>query len=52
MYIIYDEYYHTPRMFFSATKKDGTPVSNDAIREDIQREYLDKTLTMEKFPFL
>lgn len=52
MYIIYDEYYHTPRMFFSATKKDGTPVSNEAIREDIQREYLDKTLTMEKFPFL
>jgi ubiquitin-like-conjugating enzyme ATG3 len=52
MYIVYDEYYHTPRMYFSATKKDGTPVSNEAIREDIQREYLDKTLTMEKFPFL
>ena len=52
MYIIYDEYYHTPRMFFSATKKDGTPVSNEDIRLDIQREYLDKTLTMEKFPFL
>ena len=46
MYIIYDEYFYTPRMFFSATKKDGTPVNNDAIREDIQREYLDKTLTM------
>ena len=27
-------------------RKDGTPVSNDDIRLDIQREYLDKTLTM------
>lgn len=52
MYIVYDEYYHTPRMYFSATKHDGTPVSNDDIRQDIQREYLDKTLTMEKFPFI
>lgn len=52
MYIVYDEYYHTPRMYFSATKKNGTPVSNEAIREDIQREYLDKTLTVEKFPFI
>ena len=52
MYIIYDEYYHTPRMFFSATKENGSPVTNDDIRMDIQREYLDKTLTMEYFPFL
>lgn len=52
MYIIYDEYYHTPRMFFSATTEQGQPVSNDDIRMDIQREYLDKTLTMEQFPFL
>lgn len=52
MYIIYDEYYHTPRIFFSATDANGAPVSNDDIRQDIQREYLDKTLTMEKFPFL
>ena len=37
MYIVYDEYYHTPRMYFSATKNDGTPVSNEDIREDIQR---------------
>ena len=52
MYIIYDEYYHTPRMFFSATQADGLPVSNDDIRMDIQKQYLDKTLTMEYFPFL
>lgn len=52
MYIIYDEYYHTPRMFFSATQEDGAPVSNDDIRLDIQREYLDKTLTIESFPYL
>lgn len=52
MYIIYDEYYHTPRMFFSATDLNGNPVSNNDIRKDIQKEYLDKTLTVEKFEFI
>ena len=52
MYIIYDEYYHTPRMYFSATNSDGKPVSNEDITLDIQREYLYKTLSMELFPFL
>lgn len=46
MYIIYDEYYHTPRMFFSATDFNGKPVSNEDIKQDIQKEYLDKTLTI------
>lgn len=36
MYIIYDEYYHTPRMFFSATDIDGKPISK-LIEEDIQK---------------
>ncbi len=52
MYIIYDEYYHTPRMFFSATDIEGKPIDNEKIKEDIQKEYLDKTLTMEPFPFI
>ena len=52
MYIIYDEYYHTPRMFFSATDIEGKPINNEKIKEDIQKEYLDKTLTMEPFPFI
>lgn len=52
MYIVYDEYYHTPRMFFSATDFNGKPVSNEDIKQDIQREYLDKTLTVENFPFM
>ena len=37
MYIIYDEYYHTPRIFFSANYANDKPVSNDEIRLDIQR---------------
>lgn len=52
MYIIYDEYYHTPRIFFSATDFSGNPVPNEKIKEDIQKEYLDKTLTMEPFNFI
>lgn len=46
MYIVYDEYYHTPRMFFSATDFHGKPVTNEDIKQDIQKEYLDKTLTI------
>ena len=49
MYIMYDEHYHTPRMFFSATDSEFNPLANEKIREDIQKEYLDKTLTVEKF---
>ena len=52
MYIAYDEYYHTPRMFFSATDAELNPLSNDQIKQDIQKEYLDKTLTVEKFEFI
>jgi ubiquitin-like-conjugating enzyme ATG3 len=52
MYIIYDEYYYTPRMFFSATDIDGKPIDNERIKEDIQKEYLDKTLTIEPLPLL
>lgn len=32
MYIAYDEYYHTPRMFFSATDFEFNPISNDKIK--------------------
>ena len=44
MYIVYNKYYFTPRMFFSAKDENG-PISNELIREDIQKEYPDKTLT-------
>ena len=37
MYIVYDEWYHTPRMYFSASKEDGTPISPEDIRYDITR---------------
>jgi hypothetical protein len=37
MYIIYDLYYHTPRMYFSATDYEGKPITNEQIKEDIQK---------------
>ena len=46
MYVVYDEYYHCPRMSFTATNIEGKPISNEDIRQDIQKEYLDKTLTV------
>jgi ubiquitin-like-conjugating enzyme ATG3 len=39
-------------MFFSAIDYYGKPVSNEDIKQDIQKEYLDKTLTVENFPFI
>lgn len=39
-------------MFFSATDIDGKIIDNELIKQDIQKEYLDKTLTIEPFPFL
>ncbi len=51
MYIVYDEYYHCPRMSFTAVGFNGLPISNEDIRQDIQKEYLDQTLTVEQFPF-
>ena len=39
MYITYDEYYYTPRMFFSATNIDGVPLTYEQIKEDIMDEY-------------
>lgn len=32
MYIAYDEAYHTPRMFFSATDSEGKPLSYESIK--------------------
>ena len=37
MNIIYDEYYFTPRMFFSATDMEGKPIDNELIKQDIQK---------------
>ena len=35
-----------------ATKEDGTIVSPEDIKDDVSREYLDKTVAMEMFPFM
>jgi hypothetical protein len=37
MYIVYDEYYHCPRMSFMAFDHEMKQISNEAIRDDIQK---------------
>ena len=39
-------------MSFTATDINGKPISNEDIRQDIQKEYLDETLTVNKFPYM
>jgi ubiquitin-like-conjugating enzyme ATG3 len=34
-------------MSFTAVGFNGLPISNEDIRQDIQKEYLDQTLTVE-----
>ena len=39
-------------MSFTATDINGKPISNEDIRQDIQKEYLDNTLVPDKFPYM
>ena len=52
MYIVYDEYYYTPRMYFSATTKEGKNLTYEEIKLDVMEEYRDATLTNESFKFI
>lgn len=51
MYITYDKYYQTPRIWLQGTKPDGTPLKPKEVLQDISAEYAQKTVTIEAFPF-
>lgn len=50
--ITFDTYHHTPRLWLSGVKDDGTPLKNEEIYEDVMSDYVDKTVTMEVHPHL
>lgn len=52
MYITYDEYYHTPRLWLSGNDYEGKPLTSARIFEDIIAEYQNETVTEETHPFL
>jgi ubiquitin-like-conjugating enzyme ATG3 len=52
VYITYDQYYRTPRIWFIGKKVDGTLLSSEDTYTDFMAEYLKVSLTMELNPVL
>jgi ubiquitin-like-conjugating enzyme ATG3 len=52
VYITYDDYYHTPRLWLSGNDKQGRPLNSKQIFEDIIAEYQHETVTEDTHPFL
>lgn len=52
LYITYDKYYQTPRLWLAGYDEHGTPLAPLRIFEDISREHARKTVTIETNPHL
>lgn len=52
LYITYDKYYQTPRLWLAGYDEHGTPLPPLRIFEDISREHARKTVTIETNPHL
>lgn len=50
--ITYDKYYQTPRVYLFGYDESRSPLSPDAIMEDIMQDYANKTVTIEAHPHL
>jgi len=48
--ITYDKYYQVPRLWFSGSDENGTPLKNSQIFEDILSQYANTTVTVESHP--
>lgn len=49
--ITYDNYYRTPRVWLSGYNEYGIPLNSQEIEEDIMAEYVNRTVTLEAFPY-
>ena len=52
LYITYDNYYHTPRMWLVGYSEKKKLLTQSEMFEDISEEHADKTVTMECHPHL
>jgi len=52
LYITYDSFYQTPRMWLSGYTEDKAPLTNDETYQDISQEHANKTVTFEAQPHL
>lgn len=52
LYITYDKYYQTPRLWLAGYDEQGHPLSPRSIFDDISQEHAHKTVTIENHPGL
>lgn len=52
MYIVYDKYYQTPRMFLYGYDERKKPLTEQQMFEDISQDHVHKTVTMESHPHI
>lgn len=50
--VCYDNYYQTPRMYFTGFSEEGAPLTPQQMQEDVMQDYVHKTVTMESHPHL
>lgn len=52
IYITYDNFHHTPRMWLIGYDSTSKPLTPEEIMEDINAEYANKVVTVDDHPFL
>ena len=50
VYITFDNYYLTPRLWLNAFSEEGEQLPPQAIFDDIMPEYINQTVTIEEQP--
>ena len=50
--VTYDEYRACPRSWLTEYSEDNQPLTKEEVRQDIHSDDADKTVTVEKHPFL
>jgi ubiquitin-like-conjugating enzyme ATG3 len=50
VYILYDNYYHTPRVYLKGHVSSGVPLTPKQMLEDVVQDYAGKTATLETHP--
>lgn len=52
IYITYDQYFQTPRVYLQGYNEDDSPLEPEQIFEDIAADYVKKTVSIEDHPHL
>lgn len=52
LYITYDKYYQTPRLWISGFEKSGAQMAPESILNLLSQDHAHKTVTVESFPHL